>query len=122
MDAGSWHSRAFAGEPLPSLDGVARYVQRNGFALNLEIKPSPGREHDTGIAIGMKPAGGIRTAKQALQFLIAVKETLGDAWLTNERYRFGASSLLNDLLRQLEKEKTGAYQAPYYFSESAESY
>ena len=77
---------------------------------------------DTGIAIGMKPAGGIRTAKQSLQFLIAVKETLGDAWLTNERYRFGASSLLNDLLRQLEKEKTGAYQAPYYFSEAAESY
>ena len=77
---------------------------------------------DAGVAIGMKPAGGIRTAKQALQFLIAVKETLGDAWLTNERYRFGASSLLNDLLRQLEKEKTGAYQAPYYFSEAAESY
>jgi deoxyribose-phosphate aldolase len=77
---------------------------------------------DTGVAIGMKPAGGIRTAKQALQFLVAVKETLGDAWLTNERYRFGASSLLNDLLRQIEKEKTGAYQAPYYFSEAAESY
>jgi len=77
---------------------------------------------DTGTAIGMKPAGGIRTAKQSLQFLIAVKETLGDAWLTNERYRFGASSLLNDLLRQLEKEQTGAYQAPYYFSEAAESY
>jgi deoxyribose-phosphate aldolase len=77
---------------------------------------------DTGIAIGMKPAGGIRTAKQSLQFLIAVKETLGDAWLTNERYRFGASSLLNDLLRQIEKEKSGAYQAPYYFSEAAESY
>ena len=77
---------------------------------------------DTGVAIGMKPAGGIRTAKQALQFLVAVKETLGDAWLTNERYRFGASALLNDLLRQLEKERTGAYQAPYYFSEAAESY
>lgn len=77
---------------------------------------------DTGKAIGMKPAGGIRTAKQALQFLIAVKETLGDAWLTNRRYRFGASSLLNDLLRQIEKERTGAYQAPYYFSEAAESY
>jgi deoxyribose-phosphate aldolase len=76
----------------------------------------------TGVAIGMKPAGGIRTAKQALAFLVAVKETLGDAWLTNRRYRFGASSLLNDLLRQLEKEKTGAYQAPYYFSEAAESY
>ncbi|HEY1848083.1 MAG TPA: deoxyribose-phosphate aldolase [Opitutaceae bacterium] len=82
------------------------------------------RDHylDTGVAIGMKPAGGIRTAKQALQFLIAVKETLGDAWLTGRRYRFGASSLLNDLLRQLERERTGAYQAPYYFSEAAESY
>jgi deoxyribose-phosphate aldolase len=77
---------------------------------------------ETGIPIAMKPAGGIRTAKQALQFLIAVKETLGDAWLNNTRYRFGASSLLNDLLRQLEKEKTGAYQAPYYFSEAAEAY
>ena len=77
---------------------------------------------DTGVPIAMKPAGGIRTAKQALQFLIAVKETLGDAWLNNTRYRFGASSLLNDLLRQLEKERTGAYQAPYYFSEAAESY
>jgi deoxyribose-phosphate aldolase len=77
---------------------------------------------DTGVPIGMKPAGGIKGAKQALQFLIAVKETLGDAWLTNRRYRFGASSLLNDLLRQLEKERTGAYQAPYYFSEAAESY
>jgi deoxyribose-phosphate aldolase len=76
----------------------------------------------TGIAIGMKPAGGIRTAKQALTFLVAVKETLGDAWLTPKRYRFGASSLLNDLLRQLEKERTGAYQAPYAFSEAAESY
>ncbi|HXN36035.1 MAG TPA: deoxyribose-phosphate aldolase [Opitutaceae bacterium] len=77
---------------------------------------------DTGVAIGMKAAGGIRTAKQALQFLIAVKETLGDAWLTPRRYRFGASSLLNDLLRQTEKERTGAYQAPYHFSEAAESY
>jgi len=77
---------------------------------------------ETGTAIAMKPAGGIRTAKQALHFLIAVKETLGDEWLNNQRYRFGASSLLNDLLRQLEKERTGAYQAPYYFSEAAEAY
>ena len=76
----------------------------------------------TGTAIGMKPAGGIRTAKQALHYLVAVKETLGDAWLNSSRYRFGASSLLNDLLRQIEKEKTGAYQAPYYFTEAAESY
>jgi deoxyribose-phosphate aldolase len=77
---------------------------------------------DTAIPIGMKPAGGIRTAKQALQYLIAIKETLGDAWLTPKRYRFGASSLLNDLLRQVERERTGAYQAPYSFSEAAESY
>ena len=76
----------------------------------------------TGTAISMKPAGGIRTAKQALHFLVAVKETLGDAWLNYRRYRFGASSLLNDLLRQLEKERTGAYQAPYTFSEAAEAY
>jgi deoxyribose-phosphate aldolase len=76
----------------------------------------------TGTEIAMKPAGGIRTAKQALQFLTAVKETLGDGWLNNARYRFGASALLNDLLRQLVKEKTGAYQAPYIFSESSSSY
>jgi len=76
----------------------------------------------TGTEIAMKPAGGIRTAKQALQFLIAVKETLGDAWLTNTRYRFGASSLLNDLLRQLETQRTGAYQAPYAFTEDSGGY
>lgn len=76
----------------------------------------------TGTEIAMKPAGGIRTAKQALQFLVAVKETLGDGWLTPARYRFGASGLLNDLLRQLVKEETGAYQAPYIFSESTGSY
>ena len=77
---------------------------------------------ETGTAIGMKPAGGIKTAKQALHYLVAVKETLGDAWLNSSRYRFGASSLLNDLLRQIEKEKTGSYQAPWYFTEAAESY
>jgi deoxyribose-phosphate aldolase len=76
----------------------------------------------TGTEIAMKPAGGIRTAKQALQFLVAVKETLGDAWLNNARYRFGASSLLNDLLRQLESQRTGAYQAPYTFSDDSTGY
>jgi deoxyribose-phosphate aldolase len=76
----------------------------------------------TGVEIAMKPAGGIRTAKQAIQFLIAVKETLGDAWLRPGRYRFGASALLNDLLRQLAKEQTGRYQASYRLSESAGSY
>jgi deoxyribose-phosphate aldolase len=66
--------------------------------------------------IGMKPAGGIRTAKQALQYLVLVKETLGAAWLNNEYFRFGASSLANDLLMQIVKQQTGHYQGPDYFS------
>lgn len=91
---------------------------------NTQVMLEAIRDHylATGISIGMKPAGGIRTAKQALHYLVAVKETLGDAWLNNSRFRFGASSLLNDLLRQIEKQKTGAYQAPYYFTEATESY
>ena len=76
----------------------------------------------TGTEIAMKPAGGIKTAKQALHFLTAVKETLGDRWLNNTRYRFGASSLLNDLLRQLESQRTGAYQAPWTFTEDSGGY
>ena len=52
LDGGGWHSRAYAGEPLPSLDAIAAYVQRNGFGLNLEIKPTPGHERDTGLAVG----------------------------------------------------------------------
>lgn len=52
IDAGAWHSPAFAGEPLPSLEAIARYVQHNGFALNLEIKPTPGLERETGLAAG----------------------------------------------------------------------
>lgn len=77
---------------------------------------------DTGTAIAMQPAGGIKSGKQALTFLIAVKETLGDQWLNNKRYRFGASSLLNDLLRQIVKMKTGTYPAPYDFSEASGAY
>ena len=53
LDAGGWHSRAYAGEPLPSLDAIARYVQRNGHALNVEIKPTPGQELATGTAVGL---------------------------------------------------------------------
>ncbi len=52
LDAGSWHSRAHAGEPLPGLGAIARYVQHNGFALNVEIKPTPGTERVTGAAVG----------------------------------------------------------------------
>lgn len=72
--------------------------------------------YDTGKMIGMKPAGGIRTAKQAIQYLVIVKETLGSAWLNNEYFRFGASSLTNDLLMQIVKQETGHYQSLDYFS------
>jgi deoxyribose-phosphate aldolase len=70
----------------------------------------------TGRRIGMKPAGGVRTAKQAIHYLVLVKETLGDGWLTPELFRFGASALLTDVLMQLEKERTGVYQATDDFS------
>jgi deoxyribose-phosphate aldolase len=72
----------------------------------------------TGRAVGMKPAGGIRTAKQALHYLVMVKETLGDAWLTPDRFRLGASTLANDILRQVVRLKTGRYAAGYDFSEA----
>ena len=63
----------------------------------------------TGRVVGMKPAGGVSTSKQALHMLVLVKETLGDEWLTPERFRIGASSVLNDLLMQYEKTQTGRY-------------
>ena len=73
---------------------------------------------ETGVRIGMKPAGGIRFAKQALHYLVMVKETLGDEWLTKTLFRFGASSLTNDVLRQLVRQHTGRYSASYDFSEA----
>ena len=70
----------------------------------------------TGRQVGMKPAGGISNAKLALQYLIMVSETLGSRWMTPEWFRFGASSLANDVLMQLSKQATGRYQSPDYFS------
>ena len=70
----------------------------------------------TGIMIGMKPAGGISTSKLALHNLVMVKELLGNAWLNNEWFRFGASSLANDVLMQIIKHETGIYQSSDYFS------
>jgi deoxyribose-phosphate aldolase len=64
----------------------------------------------------MKPAGGIRHAKLAIQHLCVLSETLGRDWLTPERFRFGASSLVNDVLMQIRKQKTGVYQSPDYFT------
>ncbi len=76
------------------------------------------RDHyyNTGKMVGMKPAGGISTSKVALHYLVMVHETLGAAWLSNQWFRFGASSLANDVLMQLAKEKTGVYQSGDYFS------
>ena len=71
---------------------------------------------ETGRKVGMKPAGGIRTSKNAIQYLVQVHETLGPDWLTPDLYRIGASSLVNDILMQLRKEKSGAYQSPDYFT------
>jgi deoxyribose-phosphate aldolase len=70
----------------------------------------------TGKKIGMKPAGGIANAKAALNLLIMVREVLGPAWLTPSLFRIGASKLPNDMLMQLEKERTGVYQGPDYYS------
>jgi deoxyribose-phosphate aldolase len=73
--------------------------------------------HDeTGRRVGVKAAGGIRVSKQAVQYLVLVHETLGPDWLTPDLFRLGASSLLNDVLLQIRKEKTGRYQSPNYFT------
>jgi deoxyribose-phosphate aldolase len=70
----------------------------------------------TGRLVGIKPAGGIRTAKDAIGYLIVLYETLGPRWMTPELFRFGASSLVNDVLMQIRKERTGRYQGPDYFT------
>ena len=64
----------------------------------------------------MKPAGGLRTANDAIHYLVVLYETLGPRWMTPDRFRFGASSLLNDILMQIEKERTGRYQRPDDFT------
>jgi len=71
---------------------------------------------ETGRMVGMKPAGGISSAKLAIHYLVMLRETLGNAWMTPEWFRFGASSLANDVLMQIAKQTTGAYQSPDYFS------
>jgi deoxyribose-phosphate aldolase len=70
----------------------------------------------TGRMVGMKPAGGISKSKLAVHYLVMLKETLGNAWMTPEWFRFGASSLANDVLMQLRKQATGVYQSADYFS------
>ena len=73
-------------------------------------------ERATGRQVGMKPAGGIRTAKEAVQYLVILYETLGPRWMSPDWFRFGASSLLNDVLMQIEFQRTGRYQDPDDFT------
>ena len=72
--------------------------------------------YETGRMVGMKPAGGIATAKLAVHYLVMLRETMGNAWMTPEWFRFGASSLANDVLMQIQKQATGVYQSADYFS------
>jgi len=72
--------------------------------------------HETGRQVGVKLAGGIRQSKQAIHYLVLLYETLGPEWMTPERFRIGASTLLNDVLMQIHKERSGAYQGPDYFT------
>jgi len=72
--------------------------------------------YKTGKRIAMKPAGGISKAKLALHYLVMLNEVLGEEWMNNQWFRFGASSLANDILMQLMKQKTGIYQSPDYFA------
>ncbi|MDX1515301.1 MAG: deoxyribose-phosphate aldolase [Woeseiaceae bacterium] len=72
--------------------------------------------YETGRMVGMKPAGGISNAKLAIHYLVMLRETLGNAWMTPEWFRFGASSLANDVLMQIVKQTTGVYQSADYFS------
>ena len=72
--------------------------------------------YETGRMVGMKPAGGISTSKLAVHYLVMLRETLGNAWMTPEWFRFGASSLANDVLMQIVKQETGVYQSADYFS------
>jgi deoxyribose-phosphate aldolase len=95
---GKASSGATPGVVLVMLEAIRDYVDR------------------TGRIVGMKAAGGVSTSKAALHRLVLVKETLGDEWLTNERFRIGASSLLNDLLMQYQKTETGHYARPEDFS------
>jgi deoxyribose-phosphate aldolase len=73
-------------------------------------------KRETGRAVGFKAAGGIRASKQAIAYLVVLYETLGVDWMTSDRFRLGASTLLNDVLMQIDKERSGVYQSADYFT------
>ena len=102
--------------PAPEARDLVELRDRYGLFVGGDwLEPSDVYE-ETGRRVGMKAAGGIRQAKQAVQYLVQLHETLGPEWLTPDLYRLGASTLLNDVLMQIRKEKTGRYQSPDYFT------
>lgn len=117
------HASFLAMEAIRPMDFIKTSTGKtanNATLANTQVMLEAVRDYylQTGKLIGIKPAGGIRTAKQALHFLVAVKETLGDRWLDPSLYRIGASTLLNDLLRQIHRMETGRYAASYRFSDT----
>lgn len=107
MDAGADFIKTSTGKVSPAATMDVTYVMLCAIRDYFER---------TGRMVGMKPAGGIRDTKTAISYLVMVKETLGPAWLSPDWFRIGASSLANDLLMQIVKERTKAYQSPLYFS------
>ena len=107
MYAGADFIKTSTGKIQPAATMQVTYVMLNAI-----------KEHylKTGKMIGMKPAGGISTAKKSLQYLVMLNEVLGEKWMSNKYFRFGASSLANDVLMQLVKSETGIYQSINYFS------
>ena len=104
--------------PLPHPTFQNLLVQKRGHTIQgvlyLQVEAVRDFYRDHQIRIGVKPAGGIRTTKDAIKQLVLVKETAGDEWLTNKLFRIGASALLNDLLMQRRKLATGYYSGPNY--------
>ena len=103
-----------AGKYFDSINPASEQVLRRVAGLMLQAIRD--YYYATDRRVGMKPAGGISKAKQAVQYLVMLRETLGQEWLTPEWFRFGASSLANDLLMQIRKQQTGVYQSADYFS------
>ena len=88
------------------------HARRDAAGHARDARGDPRLRARTGRQVGMKPAGGIRTAKEAIQYLVVLYETLGPRWMTPDWFRFGASSLLNDVLMQIELQRTGATRTP----------
>ena len=107
--AGNFHSANAA-------EFAKNVTEKSGGKLTIVTHPGGSLfKESTGFSAGIKVAGGIRNSKDAIRYLIIIKEELGEEWLSPDYFRFGASSLLDDVLRQIRKLKTNAYQSSYYF-------